>query len=49
MARNGEVTSLTELRAKLRAEGYGYEVNAITGKGLKMQLITMIADAKKLS
>ena len=46
LAQSGTVSSLTELRASLRREGYGNEATAVTGKGLKMQLVNLIARAK---
>jgi hypothetical protein len=49
LAVSGEVSCLTELKAKLRREGYGSEVNTLAGKGLKMQLINLIVQARQFT
>jgi hypothetical protein len=46
LAKSGEMSRLTELRACLHKEGYGIEADAIWGKGLKRQLTRLMADAK---
>jgi hypothetical protein len=47
LARSGDVSGLTELRARLRKEGYGNEPDAIWGKGLKMELANLIANSRQ--
>jgi len=47
IARSGAVTNIGDLRRALAKEGYANVAQVLSGRSLKLQLMLLIADARK--